>query len=718
MAWKFLGFKQWQDPDYRVRLEYAQRSKNQGKLLHLALNDVHESVRVAAVKNLRSDSDRIAVVERSGCDRSLSIAVGMLQSDDALVQAAGIKDLDSDLRLDALERVSGSCDELLLELALDPSEKLALYAILKCEAIEPLEALYSEDLSDDRGLAIIEKSSSEAFVVRVFENSPSTARRLAALSKISDTSKLREFYMNEHDAEVRALVIEQCDDDAMLIDFFNDEDDEKLRIKIAEKVGDENWLFSVACEDYNISVRRAATQAVEEPEKLTEVAIESEDRAIHDIVLCKNLCDEHLSQLALKSSVSYVRAEAVNRIQDESVLAGLLAESKTPEVIWFAGRRLGKLPIAALRQINSSEVLIRAAEQDTQKIARIAAIRQIKDEWALERLSNSENIELAETAQALRREIKTSAGLSFLQVPNRIYQMSVFPVTGEQFAKWKAAMGEQEAAEKYAALQDLPATDVSVDDAKAYCAWLSSKDQARYRLPYFHEWKHVALSDEPNWFSTGRMRAFSNQEEAELVLFGKEHSARPIYEAMPNPWGFLDTIGNVLEWTCDVPYSEQMLRAGISVDGFAVEDGGAAGEVNLNDFAYASGNHWGDRRIRAGRWKRLIHKRNVNGNAAGKIGFRVLRFDTKVQAKPVEYELTLLPDVAFGYTLDQVCWAVSQSLSIGYEEAKKHFTVAPYRLAILRDYGAILRLKESWESVGALTELTSKPIEGATAANA
>jgi len=428
MAWKFLGFKQWQDPDYRVRLEFARRSKNQGKLLHLAMNDVHESVRVAAVKNLRSDSDRIAVVERSGCDRSLSIAVGMLQSDDALVRAAGIKDLDSDLRLNALERVSGRCDELLLELALDPSEKLALYAISRCEAIEPLEALYSEDLSEDRGLAIIEKSGSEAFVVQVFENSPNMARRLAALSKISDTSKLREFYLNEHDSEVRALVVEQCDDGAMLVEFFNDEDDERLRVKIAEKVGDENWLFSVACQDYNISVRRAAAQAIEEPAKLTQIAIENDDRVIHDIVLGENLIDEHLSQLALQSSVSYVRVGAINRIKDESILAGLLDKSKAPEVIWFAGRRLGKLPIAALRQIKSAEVLVRAAEQDAQKIARIAAIRQIEDEWALERLSNSENVELAETAQALRREIKTDAGLSFLQVPNRIYQMSVFPV--------------------------------------------------------------------------------------------------------------------------------------------------------------------------------------------------------------------------------------------------------------------------------------------------
>jgi hypothetical protein len=708
MAWKLLSFKQWQNPDYRVRLEYAQRSRNQRKLLHLALNDVHESVRVAAVKNLPSDSDRLMVVERSGCDRSLEIALGMLHSDDALKRAATLSDLKDDLRLNALERVVDHSEDVLLQLASDSSEKIALYAISLSHDSEALEGIYSDDISDARALAIINKSASEGFAVEVFEASPFQDRRLAALRKVSDQNRLKEFYLNEHDSEVRTQVIEQCDLDENLTDFFTDEDDEALRIKIAAKISNEEWLFKTACEDYNINVRRAAAEGIKDSGKLVEVAVKNEDRGIHNVILSKPLDDDELNTLARLSPDSFVRVDAVNRIVDEQMLVALIEKSEAPDVLWFASRRLGKMPILSLRQIQSPEILIQAAKQDSQKIARMAAIRQIKDEWALQHLSNYGDADLARAASALGKEIKTPSGLSFLPVLTRSYQMSVFPVTGLQFARWKEETGDLESAEKYSELDDLPATDVSIEDAKAFCAWLSSCDHARYRLPYFHEWKHAAICDEPNWFSAGRLRAFSSQEEAELVLFGRERSARPLYEGVPNPWGFLDMIGNVMEWTADTPFSEQMLRSAISVDEFAQSELSNEEVPTINDYAYASGNHWADRRIRSGRWKRLIHKSNLNGNASGKVGFRVLRFDSKVSADPVEYELTLLPDVAFGYTVEQVCLSVSQSLSIEYEEAKKHFTVAPYRLAILRDYGAILRIKESWESVGALTHLTSR----------
>ena len=187
-------------------------------------------------------------------------------------------------------------------------------------------------------------------------------------------------------------------------DFFEDEDDERLRINIAQKVADQDWLFTVGCQDYNISVRRAAVQAIEDPAKLTEVAIQSEDRLMQDVILAKGLEDKHLSNIAIRATDPYVRVEATHRIEDKSILAQLLQVAHAPDVVWFSGRRLGKLPIAVLKQIKPSEVLVRAAEQETQKIARMAAIREIQDEWALERLSHSEDAELAEAAHALRKK--------------------------------------------------------------------------------------------------------------------------------------------------------------------------------------------------------------------------------------------------------------------------------------------------------------------------
>ncbi|MFP4259797.1 MAG: formylglycine-generating enzyme family protein, partial [Opitutales bacterium] len=661
MGWQLFQLNQWKDPDHRVRLNYARRSKKQSKLFYLALNDVHESVRVAAVKNLESDHLLLQILRQSDCSKSLAIAVGMLCTDEALSEAAAFRDLDVELRLDAIGRVVQHSEPFLLQLALDPEDQLAIHAISRCADREGLEAIYSEDFSDARAVAIIEKMKEGDFCYRIFETSPKLERRLAALDKISQVTKLREYYFEEHEVFIRSKIISKMNDDSRLAEFFEDEDDEALRVAIVEKMSDAEWLHLIACEDYNIEARRAAVRGIEDADRLARIAVKNEDRVIHEIVFGKGLGDEQLTFLAKEATHPYVRVEAISRIEDPEILESLADASSWPDVVWFCSRAVGKMPISVIRQIQSSEVLVRAARQETQKIARMAAIREIRDPWALEDLKQSEDPEVAEAAHCLGAEVEGPCGLRFLSVPGRPYQLSIFPVTGEQFSKWKEDLGDPQAAEKYARLQDLPVTDIEPEQARQFCKWLSRKDDAFYRLPLFDEWRHAAVCDDENWFSTGRLRAFQNQEEAEMVLFGQKHGVRPLHESVSNPWGFLDMIGNIMEWTGEPVYSEQALRAGIAVDEFARKEGAGSPErPNLHEFAYASGNHWADRRIRPGRWKRLIHLDNLKGSVADKVGFRVLRVDPLAKEKAFEYELTLLPEVAHGYSLSQVCRALGK----------------------------------------------------------
>ena len=80
--------------------------------------------RVAAVKNIRADSDRLAVIERSGCDRRRQLRrCFSLRCIGTGCDACGF---GCGFETDALERVSSGCEELFLQLALDPSEKLHL----------------------------------------------------------------------------------------------------------------------------------------------------------------------------------------------------------------------------------------------------------------------------------------------------------------------------------------------------------------------------------------------------------------------------------------------------------------------------------------------------------------------------------------------------------------------------------------------------------------
>lgn len=706
------GLNQWKNPDYNVRLEYAQRSNNQKKLIYLAINDVHESVRLASVKNLRSDDLRLNVIEFSTCDRSVELAQRFVESDEARCQVAVMKTLNPRLRLAAIQAVTRPREELIVELASDCDESIALYAIECCENREALEAIYSEELSDARALAILSKIQSQALALRVFESSIVRDRRIAALMKITCADKLKELYLHENDSDMRLRIIHCCEDDTVLIEFFEDEDDESIRAQIAGRVCDNTWLASVATTDYNLAVRRSAVQSLSDESLLVDVALGNEDLEIHKVIFEKQLGDQALLRIALHSVSPRSRVEAISKVNETAQLVCVFNETKFSDAHWFAGRRVGELPMQSLRKVQSAELLLRAAKEDTNKLVRIAAMRQIKDVWAMNQLANSTDPELSVVATALLKEETIPSGIRFLRIPDRKYQLSIFPVTGEQFAHWKNAINDPESADRYRALEDLPVTDISINEAQEFCRWLGTQDQGHYRLPYFHEWKHAAVCDSPEWFSTGRLRAFVDSEQSELVLFGQERRARPMHEAMPNPWGLLDMIGSVMEWANDIPISEQMISANIPLDEFAQVRSNNSDVVNLQDFAYASGNHWADRRIRSGRWKRLIHKDNISEKAVGKIGFRVLRIDPTVRADPIEYELTLLPDVAVGYTEEQVCWALSRSLVLDFEDLRRRYAVTPSRIAITRDYTGLIKLKNQWEGCGALTKLVSTSVEG------
>lgn len=708
------GFNPWRNPDYNVRLAYAQRARNQKKLVFLAINDVHEAVRIAAVKSLTSDVDRLAVVASGHCDRTVGLALRFMCSDEARKKAALMAELPASQRIAVIEAIEVLEEAFLLELAKDEvSEQVVLFALNRCSYCPALDALYSELSSDAVALAILNKTEDEAFAARIYGSTENVSRRLAAINRIRSPDLLAEFYFQENDLELRGQIVSQCSDNQLLIRFFEDEDDEGLRVVIASRINDPEWLGQTAVSDYDAEVRRCVVRSIRRSEDLVAAVLANNDAEIVKEVLRHDLDDASLVRIAQGATSAVARIGAVTLIRDIKNLEPLQGTMHPPDIRWFSGRRLGHLPIDALREIDSSSTLLKAAEGDSNHFARMAAMRLIDDSWALEKLAGSEDARIASLAAILLKEESGPADIRFLQVPNRPYQMSVFPVTGEQFARWKESIGDLTAAEHYAALYDFPITDVSIEEVNAFCRWLSRMDPmtAAYRLPYFQEWKHAAVCDAPEWFSTGSLRSFANAEESELILFGKDYKARPMHEAVPNPWGFLDMIGSVMEWAGDRPPADKIVNTIADLDEFARLDDNRAGVGTSADYAYASGNHWGDRRIRMGRWKRLIHKKNLAGAAAGKIGFRILRTTPQTAAAAAEHELILKRRVALGYSREEVLHALSRTLLIDHREIESRHSVAPLRIALSRNYPSILRTQKTWESCGAVTEIVSKPIQ-------
>ena len=115
-----------------------------------------------------------------------------------------------------------------------------------------------------------------------------------------------------------------------------------------------------------------------------------------------------------------------------------------------------------------------------------------------------------------------------------------------------------------------PVVNVSWNDAKAYCEWLSRKEGKTYRLPTEAEWEYACRagtksrywnsSDPEDLVSIDNVwdgAAKSRFEFAVNTLTGSDGHAfsAPVGRFKPNPFGLYDMHGNAAEW-CEDWYDE------------------------------------------------------------------------------------------------------------------------------------------------------------------
>jgi len=104
----------------------------------------------------------------------------------------------------------------------------------------------------------------------------------------------------------------------------------------------------------------------------------------------------------------------------------------------------------------------------------------------------------------------------------------------------------QEPKEGWEATPDHPVTQITYQDAVAFCEWLTKKEGRNYRLPTEAEWEWAARAGSDGKWYFGDDAAVADDH----IVMGAKHPA-PVATKEPNAFGLFDMLGNVWEMTSD-----------------------------------------------------------------------------------------------------------------------------------------------------------------------
>lgn len=161
-----------------------------------------------------------------------------------------------------------------------------------------------------------------------------------------------------------------------------------------------------------------------------------------------------------------------------------------------------------------------------------------------------------------------------------------------------------------------PVTLVTIEDALAYCRWMSAKLGVEVRLPTEAEWERAARGDQE-----GKRYPWGDDIDPSRANFlpdpglKRYRGTRPVGSYAPNAFGLYDTCGNVWEWVSDW-YSPEAYRRSDARN----PHGPAAGTLRL-----VRGGSWVTHDVRQ---LRCAHRHKVPADTyAYSIGFRVAYSD-------------------------------------------------------------------------------------------
>jgi iron(II)-dependent oxidoreductase len=146
------------------------------------------------------------------------------------------------------------------------------------------------------------------------------------------------------------------------------------------------------------------------------------------------------------------------------------------------------------------------------------------------------------------------------------FYIDKYPVTNKQFKQFLTATKYHPAdghnflkdwinGSYPAGTEELPVTWVSLEDARAYAKW------AGKRLPHEWEWQYAAQGTDGRVYPWGNNNDKNNYPPADTARAMRKPSAVNIYPTGASPFGVMDLVGNVWQWTDE--YKDEHSRTAV-----------------------------------------------------------------------------------------------------------------------------------------------------------
>lgn len=141
------------------------------------------------------------------------------------------------------------------------------------------------------------------------------------------------------------------------------------------------------------------------------------------------------------------------------------------------------------------------------------------------------------------------------------------PITFNEYDQFCRATGREMPSAGQWERGQRPVINVSWQDAKAYCVWLSAVSGCHFRLPTNGEWEYACRAGTTTKFFWG-----DGIDDAERYAWFNANSKGETHQVGlrdPNPWGLCDMVGNVWEWVENnmMDGTHRVLRGGSWLNG-------------------------------------------------------------------------------------------------------------------------------------------------------